>query len=339
MNKWYQQTGAEQDIVLSSRIRLARNLVDVPFPLKITDDQREELNQKVKSALQNVHLGENKLQFIDMTALSEMQRFAMVERHSVSPEFIRHPEHRMLVLSEDESISIMVNEEDHLRMQVMVSGLQLEAAYETCSQMDQVLDETLRYAFDERLGYLTSCPTNLGTGLRASVMLHLPALEKSGLISSLTGTIGKLGLTIRGTYGEGSNVLGSIYQISNQITLGITEQDSIQNLESVVQQIIQSEKQARTNMMQNKEQAEDSIYRSLGTLRYARLLSGKEFYELYSNVRLGVSSGILTEISIQTLNELLQCTGTASVCAQANRELSPAERDTVRSRLVREKLQ
>lgn len=339
MNRWYEAVGNHSDIVLSSRVRLARNVIDYPFHLKMSDVQRRELNEKVKTALQNINLGNNQLRFLEMKELSEIQRYAMVERHCVSPAFIRETENRLLVLSDDESISIMVNEEDHLRIQVLGSGLQLPEAYALCSQIDQVLDETLRYAFDEKLGYLTSCPTNLGTGLRASVMMHLPALEKSGLISSLTGTIGKLGLTIRGTYGEGSSVLGSIYQISNQITLGITEQDSIQNLESVVMQIMESEKQARESRIQNQTQLEDVVYRSLGALRYARLLSGKEFYELYSNVRLGVSSGIIQDVSIQTLNELLQVTGTASICEQAGKELPPEERDALRSRLVREKLQ
>lgn len=338
MLKWYETEAADNDIVLSSRIRLARNVVDFPFNSKITPEQRKKLNEQAKAALEKLNLGENKLIFAQMNELNEIKRYSLVEKHIVSREFINHPEERMLVLSADESISIMVNEEDHLRLQVMANGLNLQKAFELCNQIDDVLDETLTYAFDEKLGYLTSCPTNLGTGLRASVMMHLPALEKSGLIPRLTGTISKLGLTIRGTYGEGSNVLGAIYQISNQITLGITEQDAIQNLESVVRQIIQSEKHARENLMKNPHQLEDIVFRSLGTLRYARMLSGNDFFGLVSNLRLGVSEGIIKDVSLKTLNQLMNLTGTASVCELAGKEMSPEERDYFRGQIVREKL-
>lgn len=338
MLKWYETQAEDNDIVLSSRIRLARNVVDFPFNSKITQEQREKLNHQVKEALQKLNLGENKLIYANMDDLNEIKRYSLVEKHIVSREFIADTRQRMLALSEDESISIMVNEEDHLRIQVMANGLNLEKAFSLCSMIDDVLDETLTYAFDEKLGYLTSCPTNLGTGLRASVMMHLPALEKSGLISKLTGTIGKLGLTIRGTYGEGSNVLGSIYQISNQITLGITEQDAIQNLESVAKQIIQSEKHARENLTKNPHQLEDAVFRSLGTLKYGRMISGNEFFGLVSNVRLGVSEGLIQDVSLKTLNQLMNLTGTASVCELAGKELSAEERDYLRSKIIREKL-
>ena len=265
MIKWYQSEGPDNGIVLSSRIRLARNLVDFPFHSKISFEQREHLNEKVASALKNINLGDNKLRFLKLNELSQLKRYSLVEQHEISREFAAEPEHRMLVLSEDHAISIMVNEEDHLRIQVMTNGLDLRKAYRLCDQIDDVLDETLTYAFDEKLGYLTSCPTNLGTGLRASVMMHLPALEQTGLISKLTSTINKLGLTIRGTYGEGSSVIGSIYQISNQITLGITEQDAIQNLESVARQIIESEEKARESLKnQDSRRLEDVVFRSLG---------------------------------------------------------------------------
>ena len=176
MIKWYQTQGPDNGIVLSSRIRLARNIVDFPFHSKISFEQREQLNQKVAAALENINLGENKLRFYKLDELSQLKRYSLVEQHEISREFAAKPEHRMLVLSEDHSISIMVNEEDHLRIQVITNGLDLAKAYQLCNQIDDVLDETLTYAFDEKLGYLTSCPTNLGTGLRASVMMHLPAL-------------------------------------------------------------------------------------------------------------------------------------------------------------------
>lgn len=339
MNKWYQQTGKQQDMVLSSRIRLARNLKKYPFALKLTADHRKQLNEEVVQALSTLNLGENSLQTVQMDQLSEVERYSLVERHVISPEFAKYPQDRWLLLSNDESISIMIGEEDHLRMQVLSSGLDLQQAYALCDQIDTALDQMVEYAFDEKHGYLTACPSNLGTGMRASVMMHLPALERSGLIASLTSTIGKLGLTIRGMYGEGSHPLGALYQISNQITLGITEADSIQNLESVVLQIMLSEQNAREMLLQHRVELEDSTWRSFGVLRHARLLTSKEFYEHYSNLRMGVSLGIISEISEQTLVELLLFAGSASVCVQAGQMLHAKGRDQKRAEWVRQKLQ
>ncbi|MGI5958362.1 MAG: protein arginine kinase [Massiliimalia sp.] len=338
MNKWFDTPAEENGIVISSRIRLARNVIEFPFHRKMTGKQREKLNQMVKEALSNMNLGENKLTFVNLGELNQIKRQSLIEKHLISRELAQEPEGRMLVVSEDESVAIMVNEEDHLRIQVMANGLNLRKAYETCNMLDDVLDETLHYAFDEKLGYLTACPTNLGTGLRASVMMHLPALEASGLISRLTSTISKLGLTIRGTYGEGSSVLGSIYQISNQITLGITESDAIQNLESVAKQIIQSENIARENRKKSGYELEDTVFRSLGILRYARLLSTSDFFQAASQVRLGVSMGYIQDVPMTALNDLMGLTGAASVCELAGKELAPEERDYMRAKIVREKL-
>lgn len=335
MSKWYELPAPHEDIVLSSRIRLARNLSDFPFESRMSDDQRRQLADKVKAALQDIPVGGTPLSFVEMESLDEIKRYAMVERHEVSREFVKNPKNRMLGLSADESVSIMVNEEDHLRIQVMANGLNLSSAFQLCNEIDDALDAKVDYAFDEKLGYLTTCPTNLGTGLRASVMVHLPALEKSGLMNQLTATINKLGLTIRGTYGEGSKVLGSIYQISNQITLGITEQDAIQNLESIALQVIENEKHARESLLNDKHRLEDVVCRSLGALRYARLLSSKEFFEEVSNVRLGISLGVIHDVEIPRLNRLMTLTGSASVCEREGKNLSPQDRDFVRAGIVR----
>ncbi len=335
MSKWYELPAPHEDIVLSSRIRLARNLSDFPFESRMSDDQRRQLADKVKAALQDIPVGGTPLSFVEMESLDEIKRYAMVERHEVSREFVKNPKNRMLGLSADESVSIMVNEEDHLRIQVMANGLNLSSAFQLCNEIDDALDAKVDYAFDEKLGYLTTCPTNLGTGLRASVMVHLPALEKSGLMNQLTATINKLGLTIRGTYGEGSKVLGSIYQISNQITLGITEQDAIENLESIVLQVIENEKHARESLLNDKHRLEDVVCRSLGALRYARLLSSKEFFEEVSNVRLGISLGVIHDVEIPRLNRLMALTGSASVCEREGKNLSPQDRDFVRAGIVR----
>ncbi len=338
MTKWYQTQGEYSDIVLSSRIRLARNIKNIPFNNKLTSEQRKQINKSVKQALANINLGDNKLKFIDMSSLSDFERYELVEKHSISIEFAKNPKDRMLVLSEDLGISIMVNEEDHIRIQVLNSGLELNKAYEICNMLDDVINEVLPYAYDEKLGYLTSCPSNLGTGLRASVMLHLPGLESTGLISRLSSAVSKLGLTIRGTYGEGSKVLGSVYQLSNQITLGITEKSAIENLQNVVMQVIESEKRAQEMLAKDKTALEDKVYRSLGTLKYARVMSSKELVENISNVRLGVCMGIIKDVPINILNELTMTTGTAGICAMENKELSPAQRDLIRAKTVREKL-
>ena len=335
MSKWYETPAPHDDIVLSSRIRLARNLSDFPFESRMTDEQRGQLAQKVRTALEGFPAAGAPLRFVEMDAISPIRRYAMVERHEVSREFVKDPAHRVLGVSEDESVSIMINEEDHLRIQVMASGLNLSGAYQLCSQIDDAIDAKVDYAFHEKLGYLTTCPTNLGTGLRASVMIHLPALEQNGMMNQLVATVNKLGLTIRGTYGEGSKVLGSIYQISNQITLGITETDAIQNLESIVLQVIESEKHAREALKAEPHRLEDAVCRSLGVLRYARMLTSQEFFEEASKVRLGVSMGIIRDVEIPRLNRLMTLTGSASVCDREGRELTPEERDLTRAGIVR----
>ena len=339
MSKWYLNPGSNDDIVLSTRIRLARNLSSLPFQSRMTPEQKKELCQKVRAALQGVNLGENKLSFIEMNSLSDTQRLALVETHTISPEFMDSPENKLLVLSKDEDISIMVGEEDHIRIQVMRSGLELNDALKTADLLDNVLDETLDYAFSEQLGFLTACPTNLGTGLRASVMLHLPALEQAGAINQLARTISKLGLTIRGTYGEGSDAKGAQYQISNQITLGISEEMAVQNLQSMVEQVIAQEKNARKAVWPQPMRLEDIVWRSLGLLQNARMISGKEAEELLSYLRLGVSMGILPGVTVQTLNGLSTKIGAGALCRDSKKNLSPDERDEKRAAVLRQELQ
>lgn len=338
MEKWYRKHAEDDDIVISTRIRLARNLKSLPFKEKITKKQQLELNERVMDALKRANPGDNKWSFLYLHELSDLERLSLVERHLVSHNFTEKPENKLLILSEDQSVSVMVNEEDHLRIQTLSSGLDLDGAYGVCNRLDDLLDEYLDYAFDEHLGYLTVCPTNLGTGLRASVMLHLPALERSQIIPQLMKTVSRLGLTIRGTYGEGTGVVGSTYQISNQVTLGLSEKTAIGNLRNVVQQIIESERAARKEIVENNIDVVDEVCRSYGVLKYAKLLSGNEFYTHVSNVRLGVSEGIVEGVTIGTLNELLNRVGTATLCAESGQLLNPKERDYTRAKIVRETL-
>lgn len=338
MEKWFKDITTQNDIVVSTRVRLARNIKSLPFQSKLSSESQLELNKTVRQALEKANLGENKFRFVYLETLNDLEQLALVEKHLISHNFIRNSKNKMVAITNDDSISIMVNEEDHIRIQVLESGLSLKSTYDICNKIDDLLDEQLEYAFDERLGYLTVCPTNLGTGLRASVMLHLPALEKSKIIPQLISTVSKLGLTIRGTYGEGTKAIGSTYQLSNQVTLGLSEQTAIDNLENVTMQIIESEKATRKEVIKNNINLVDEIYRSYGILKNAILMSSNEFFEHISNIRLGISEKIINDINIVTVNELLNYIGTASICVLDGKGYNSQERDFNRAKLIRESL-
>ena len=335
MSKWYIEKGDQGDVVLSTRIRLARNLDEYPFPCRLDIDGKNKVNSLVKSVL--FENDSNNFSFIEMKDLTRQQAVSFAERHLISPEFAVKKDGSALVISSDESVSIMLCEEDHIRLQVMKAGLALEEAFDIADKIDNVLDSKLNYAFDERIGYLTQCPTNLGTAMRASVMLHLPALTRCGQISRLANTVSKLGLTIRGAYGEGSHPGGDIYQISNQITLGITEETAIANLKSIVLQLVAQERAAAAEMIKNPVE-EDKIFRALGVLRNARLLSTDEFMELISVVRLGAARGVL-ETNLEKINELIVSMQPATVSVMNANADSPAQRDAVRAAAVRAALE
>lgn len=334
MSKWYIEKGDQGDVVLSTRIRLARNLDEYPFPSRLDVAGKNKVNSLVKSAL--FENDSKDFSYIEMKDLSRRQAVSLAERHLISPEFAAKKDGSALMLSGDESVSIMLCEEDHIRLQVMKAGLALEEAFDIADKLDSLLDSRLNYAFDERIGYLTACPTNLGTAMRASVMLHLPALTRCGQISRLANTVSKLGLTIRGAYGEGSRSSGDIYQISNQITLGITEETAIANLKSIVLQLVGQERTAAAKMVKNAAD-EDKIFRAYGVLKNARLLSTEEFMELASLVRLGAARGIL-DVNIEKINELIVNMQPATVSAANENADTAAARDAVRATAVREAL-
>ncbi len=335
--KWYQQSGAEGDVVISTRIRLARNLTGVPFPAGLSAERRREVAERVREALK-AHDTAHDYDFLQMNAMTRHDALSMVEHHLISPEFSRCEEGSALLLKKDESVSMMINEEDHLRIQVMRPGMDLDEAYRIADSLDTTLDETLHFAFDDRLGYLTQCPTNLGTGMRASIMLHLPALQEHGAIQQMANTVSKLGLTIRGLYGEGSKPEGAIYQLSNQVTLGISEQAAIQNLKGIAAQIIREERAGREELSRNPR-FEDLVWRSFGLLKTARLLSGNEFMNLISNLRVGVALGLVTDITLDTISGLICDAQPATMMAAARRDMEPGERDIERARMVRERFE
>ena len=342
MMKWYEKSNPLCDIVISSRIRLARNLSNYPFSSRMSAEQKSKLEQEVMTSLENVNLGENALECLKTDKLEHYKGQAMVEQHIISPGFLQDNDSRLLILSKDRSISIMINEEDHIRLQVMSAGLDLETALDTANKLDDVMDERLNYAFDAQLGFLTACPSNLGTGLRASVMLHIPALEKAGALNKLSGTLSKLGLTLRGTYGEGTKATGALYQISNQVTLGLSEEQAIKNLREIVLQIVEKEREAR-NALVSSEAFVDQLYRHYGTLKYAKMISTEEFYDLMSYLRIGMSQKIYPEETLkdkgtEALNALMFKVGGATLCAEAKQELSPQERDKLRAQLIQNTL-
>lgn len=334
MSKWYLGVGEQSDIVVSTRVRLARNIADYPFPAKLNTKSRTELNNLIKEAVEKDN--PFNLRFIEMKTLARFEAASMAERHIISPEFASDADGRALMLSPEEDISIMLNEEDHIRVQVMKSGFALDEAYEIADRIDDSLNEKFDFAFDSRIGYLTQCPTNLGTGMRASVMLHLPALTMSGQIHRLINTVSKLGLTFRGAFGEGTSATGDMYQLSNQITLGISEEYAIKNLKAITLQLCAQERAAREELLQDAD-TEDRIFRAYGILKWARLLSTKELMENLSLVRFGSVAGKIN-VPIETVNELMISMQPATINVMAGKRLDERERDMIRAKTVREKL-
>ena len=332
--KWYRQSGNRQDMVVSTRIRFARNMMGYPFPDQMTPDQIAEVKQAVRDAV--AQIGGLELEYIELSACKEREILAMVERHLISYDFAKKGTGALL-LSPDERISIMICEEDHLRIQVLSAGLDLDEAYKLADLVETALDERLHFAFDDRLGYLTQCPTNLGTGMRASLMLHLPALQERGAIRQLSGNVSKLGLTIRGAYGEGSKSNGAFYQMSNQVTLGISETAAIENLSGIAQQIMKQEQAAREQLLENPA-FEDRVWRSYGLLKYARSISHEEALGLLSNVRVGVVTGLIDDVSADSVTALISDIHPGCLMSRANEDLIPEDRDRMRAQTIRDLL-
>ena len=337
---WMKGEGPESDIVISSRIRLARNLKNHPFPMLATDSEATAVVDEVSRILKNDTFNKiNAFEMINLENLNELQKRVLVEKHLISLNLANESRKGAVALSKDESVSIMINEEDHIRIQCMYSGLQLFDAWKIANKIDDIFEQNLDYAFDEKRGYLTSCPTNVGTGIRASVMLHLPALVLTGQINRIISAITQVGLTVRGIYGEGSESLGNLFQISNQITLGQTEEDIIENLHGVVKQIIEHERQARKTLLKEKKiQMEDRVNRALGILSHAKVIDSKESTQKLSDLRLGIDLNIIKDVSSTILNELLVMTQPGFLQLDAGENLTPDERDIRRATIIRDRL-
>jgi len=337
-SEWLKGTGPQSEIVLSSRIRLARNLDHTPFSHWADKKQEEEVLEKVKKAfLTSPHL--KGALFLKLGDLSSTDKQFLIERHLISREHAVHVDHKAVCMTLNEMISIMVNEEDHLRIQVLQSGFNLMEVWRVADAVDDSLSKHLTYAFSTNWGYLTCCPTNTGTGMRASVMLHLPALVMTKQINKVIQMITKLHLTARGFYGEGTQASGNLFQISNQVTLGHTEIEIIDNIERIIRQVIEYEQNARKSLMtQEKAELQDKIFRAYGTLKNAHIITSNETIDLISMVRLGVDMGLIKDLSRELLNELFILTQPAHLQKLEGKTLSASQRDLKRATILRSKL-
>lgn len=320
----------DDDIVISSRIRLARNLKDEFFPSVMDEQTGERVYNKVRGML------EDKYSFSRMKDVSPVEKHAMVERHIMSRELEQSKMGGIARLA-DESVVIMINEEDHLRLQTITPGFELEKAFTTMMDIHEPLKD--QFAYDDQFGYLTACPTNAGTGLRASAMLHIPAIIMTGQLQSITNTIAKMGMTIRGIYGEGSDAVGNMVQLSNQITLGLNEREITDNLKSIAAKLIENERNARRVIFENRgSYVEDQVMRSFGVLKYARRLSSKETISMLSDVKMGISMGLIAGVEHHEINGLMMDTAPCQLQHTLGRELIENDRDKVRADIVKRAL-
>jgi protein arginine kinase len=342
LSPWMKGGSKPGEIVLSSRIRLARNLTGIPFPSRA---DKEELLQIVSQlrpladALSSADCSD--YAFIELSEMTPNERQILVEKHIISPQHVCEAEHRAVIIRRDAAVSIMINEEDHLRLQVMKGGYDLDGAMAKADTVDDSVEVNYRIAFNERLGFLTACPTNLGTALRASVMLHLPALTLTGHICRVVAIASQTGLVVRGLYGEGTEAVGNIFQISNQVTLGQTEEEIIDNLKRVVAEIVDKEKYARELLASDAQNAlSDRVWRAYAILRYAREISGREALTKLSEMRLGIDLGLLPLKCPEIFNELLVKTR-PNVLKKitANYDLSKEEINRVRSDVIRKEFE
>jgi len=335
------EKGPVSDIVVSSRIRLARNLSRIPFPHLLDSAGGQKCLEQIKEAWGKSENGElAALELITLDQLNPLQRQILVEKHLISPLHAASSDnYRGVLINEDGSLAIMINEEDHIRIQCLLPGLAVGECYSKAQSVDDELEKNLNFAFDETRGYLTSCPTNVGTGMRASVMLHLPAVAISGLANRIFQNISQFGMTVRGLYGEGSEVVGNFFQLSNQVTLGQSEEDIVTHLSSIAMQVVEQERLMRTRLeSEMKYQLEDRVGRAYGILTNARIITSNEAISLLSDLRLGLDMGLINGIKTSALNELVVAMSPAHLQQKAGQEMDGYNRDLVRAQVIQETL-
>lgn len=337
--RWMQSHHEQDDIVMSTRIRLARNLSNFRFPLCFSESEAMQVDRMTRNVFVDDESQQIHFSYFPMKEITTLDRQVLFEKHLISPQLARKEQVGAVLLSDDESISILINEEDHLRIQCLAPGFQLMDTYAIADQIDRMLERELDFAYHEEFGYLTSCPTNVGTGLRASVMMHLPALTMTKQMDQLMQTMTRIGMTVRGSYGEGSGHLGNVYQVSNQLTLGRTEQEILTDLQLVAEKIMRKEHEARQTLVEKASiSLEDRLYRSLGTLITARILTSEEAATSLSNVRLGIELGIIKHISKNILLECMSYMQPGLLQRHIGMHLQPEERDIYRAQILRELL-
>jgi protein arginine kinase len=339
MVRWYEEQGEYRDIVLSSRVRLARNLKKYPFSVRLSEEEASELLDEVASHIRDVGSGEGELFAWRLHDLGEIERTSMVECHLLSPMMAEKEQPTAVLVTENGAISVMINEEDHLRIQGLSGGMNIKKAFERANRVDDIAAASMEFAYDEKYGYLTSCPTNVGTGMRASYMMFLPALGAAGKINRLADEIAKYGAALRGMYGEGSEGTANIYQISNQKTLGSSEKDIIENLNNIVLQVIHQERKRRSYLLVNNFDAiEDQIYRSYGVLKYTKQINTKDAMTLLGQVKLGFDAGILKSKEPVDIFRLMMEIQPATLSFHLGKSAGTVKRDKARAAYLNQSL-
>ena len=333
MANWYLQNGKDSDVVISSRVRLARNLADFPFKDKAKQEDLEQILKIIKEIVPSIGYG---LKYIELRNIDNITKLTLIENHLISPEFATNKNGAILI-NDEENICIMINEEDHIRIQVFSSGQELEELLNLAIEIDEKIDGLVTYATNERYGYLTSCPTNVGTGLRASVMVHLPALTLTGNIEKVLNVVNNFGMNIRGVYGEGTQSKGNIYQISNNQSLGLIEKEIIKNIKTITEKVIEQERLARKYLTKIQIDLEDRVYRAYGILANAMKLSSEECRKLLSDVKLGTDLGIIKELDDMKVSKLETYTKPGNLQKYLAKELDAYDRDIERSKVANTK--
>ncbi len=336
MTKWLECEGKEEDVVVSTRLRLARNIGKYKFPGFLDLQESESITQEVLDAMKD---NNENYKFYRTKDLSRKEKNIFVEEHLISPNLAKAEDYGSFLLRQDEKATIMINEEDHIRIQVILPGLNIEKGWVMTSEIDDILESKIDYAFHEKFGYLTSCPTNVGTGLRASVMVHLPSLTMTGQVNTIMDGLTKIGLAVRGLHGEGSKSLGNLFQISNQTTMGESEEDIIKKLNKIVCQVVNRERNTREYILEKKNiNLKDRVFRSLGILHYSKLMTSIEAMNHLSNIKLGRDIGIIENINSKDILKLMVEIQPSSIQKDLDKDLSKEERDIIRSDKIREKL-
>ncbi len=331
---WYLQNGKDSDVVISSRVRLARNLDKIPFKTRASKEDMQKVLNKIEEITPSLGYG---LKFLKLKDIDDITKLTLIEKHVISPDFaIDKEEIGAILINEEENICIMINEEDHLRLQVFSSGMDLENLKNLIVEIDEKIDGLLDYAFSEQYGYLTACPTNVGTGMRASVMVHLPALTLTGNITKVLNVVNGFGMNIRGIYGEGTQSQGDIYQISNNQSLGITENEIIKNLKTITEKVIEQERLARKYLAKNQIELEDRVYRAYGTLAFSKKISSEECRNLMSIIKLGTDLGIIKELNDTKVSKINLYTQVGNLQKYLGKNLDAYERDIKRSEVIKQ---